>query len=136
MYPVGNNISPWYAGWKALGYARAGMKEKALDALRQAYPSVGVFDEMFEINEASVCIRPWFTTAAGTFVSAVNEMLVKAEGKVITIMPGCPKSLDASFKLAAKGGIVVEATVKDGDLQSVMVTQNGLDVTNQYEIQF
>ena len=51
MYPTGEAISPWYACWKASGYARAGLTDKAYEALIQSYKSVGVFGEMFEINE-------------------------------------------------------------------------------------
>ena len=105
MYPVGKNLSPWYACWMALGYARINQAEKAYSSLKQAYKSVGVFDEMFEINEQDVCLRPWFTTASGIFITAVNEMLLQSDGKTIKIMPAFPHSLDAEFKLAAKGGI-------------------------------
>ncbi|MBQ7038988.1 MAG: hypothetical protein IJN39_00300, partial [Clostridia bacterium] len=45
MYPTGKGISPWYACWKAEGYARAKMTDKAYQSLKQAYSSSGVFDE-------------------------------------------------------------------------------------------
>ena len=136
MYPVGNNISPWYAGWKALGYARAKLTEKAYDSLQQAYPSAGVFGELFEINEADVCLRPWFATAAGIFVSAVNDMLLQCDEKTIHILPAFPHDVDVSFKLAAKGGITVEAEVKSEKLEKVLVMKNGVDVTKQFTIKF
>jgi len=136
MYPVGNNISPWYAGWKALGYARAKLTEKAYESLQQAYPSAGVFGELFEINEAEVCLRPWFATAAGIFVSAVNDMLLQCDENTIHILPAFPHNIDVSFKLAAKGGVLVEAVVKDGVLTKAVVTKNGTDVTEQFTIKF
>lgn len=136
MYPVGNSISPWYACWKAESYARAKMPDKAYDALVQAYSSVGVFDEMFEINEAEYCTRPWFTTASGMFVAAVNEMLLQCDGNTVKIMPAFPHSIDVSFKLAAKGGITVEAQVKGGKLISVVILKDNINVTNQFVIEF
>jgi len=136
MYPEGTHISPWYACWKATAYARAKDADKAYDALRQAYLSVGVFDEMFEINEENVHFRPWFTTAAGIFLVAVNEMLLQSEGSVITLLPAFPHCVDVCFKLAAKGGVTVEAEIKTGKLERVRVSKDGQDVTHLYELRF
>ena len=136
MYPTGKGISPWYACWKAEGYARAKMTDKAYQSLKQAYSSSGVFDEMFEINEETVHGRPWFATAAGIFVSSVNDMLLQSDGKVIHIMPAFPHSIDVSFRLAARGGVTVDATVKNGKIERVAVMKNGIDVTNQFTIKF
>lgn len=137
MYPTGRGISPWYACWKAAAYARAGLTDKAYRALIQAYPSAGVFGEMFEINEEfTMRLRPWFATAAGIFVLASNEMFLQSEGKTIRIMPAFPHNKDASFKLAAKGGVTVEAQVKDGKLVKALVLKDGRDVTDQFEIIF
>ncbi len=136
MYPVGNGMSPWYACWKAVAYARAKNTDKAYKSLKQAYNSVGVFDEMFEINEPIDCRRPWFATAAGIFVVAVNELLLQSDGNVFSILPAFPHSIDVSFKLAAKGGVTVEATVKDGKLKKAIVLRNGIDVTDQFIIKF
>ena len=136
MYPVGKKISPWYACWKALGYARAERKDSAYTALKQAYTSAGVFNEMFEINEENNRLRPWFSTAAGVFVSAVNEMLLQCEESVVKILPGMPHSIDVSFKLAGKGGATVEATVKNGTLVKSIVWKDGVDVTEQFSIEF
>ena len=136
MYPYGKGISPWYACWKALGYARVGMRERAYASLKQSYSSSGVFGEMFEINEESIHMKPWFATAAGIFVSSVNEMLLQSDESTIKIMPGIPHTVDASFKLAAKGGVTVEATVKGEKLKTVTVTKDGYDVTNRFKIKF
>ena len=136
MYSSGKGISPWYASWKALAYARSVLKDKAYLSLKQAYDSVGAFDELFEIHETNILLRPWFTTAAGTFVSAVNELLLQSDGKIIRILPAFPHSQEVSFKLAAKGGVTVEAKVKNGDLVDVMVIRNGENVTDQFVIEF
>ena len=136
MYPMGKGLSSWYACWKAEGYARTRMTDKAYEALKQSYVSAGVFGELFEINEEKVRLRPWFATAAGVLTSAINEMLIQSDGENITILPAFPHDLDVSFKLAAKGGITVEAEVKDGTLKAVSVVKNGTDVTSEFNIEF
>jgi hypothetical protein len=133
---VGQSISPWYACWKAIAYARMGLSDKAYGSLTQSYSSVGVFDEMFEINEKNVRKRPWFATASGIFVAAVNEMLLESDGKIIRILPAFPKNTDVSFSLCAKGGIVVEASVRNQKLEKVCVTKDGVDVTENFVIEF
>lgn len=67
-------------------------------------------------------------------MSAVNDMLLQVEDKHIFIMPACPHSVSARFKLAAKGGITVEADVQNGALLHVTVLKNGIDVTDEYTI--
>lgn len=137
MYPTGQGISPWYACWKAAAYARAGLTDKAYYSLTQAYTSAGVFGEMFEINEEfTMRLRPWFATAAGIFVMASNEMLLQSDGKTIKILPAYPHDRDVSFKLAAKGGVTVEAEVTGGKLVKVLVLKDGKDVTDQFAIEF
>lgn len=136
MYPRGKSISPWYACWKAEGYARAKLADKAYESLTQSYSSAGVFGEMFEINEEDVCLRPWFSTAAGIFVSTINDMLLQSDGKTIRILPAFPHSIDVSFKLAAKGGVTVEAVVENAKLVKVLIEKDGKDVTNEFNVEF
>ena len=54
----------------------------------------------------------------------------------ICILPAFPNNMDVSFKLAAKGGITVEAVVKNDKLLNVVVMKNGKDVTDRYVINF
>ena len=63
-------------------------------------------------------------------------MLLQTEGNVIKILPAFHHKIDVSFKLAAKGGITVEATVKDGELKKILVCRQGMDVTDQFIIDF
>ena len=75
---------------------------------------MGPFGETWEINEPGLRIHPWFTTASGNCVFAVNEMLVR--GTV-------PKSwTDYAFRLPAYGGLCVEARVAGGRLAALAVT--------------
>ncbi len=125
MYKGGKRVNPWYSAWKAVAFARMGMAHEAYENLRQAYGSTGHFNEMFEINEEVARFRPWFTTAAGIFLSAVNEMLLQSDGENILVAPAFDG--DASFRLSAKGGVTVEAEIKDGKLVGVcLLTKKGV----------
>jgi len=121
MYNMGKQLSPWYACWQAEGFARIKNGDMAYAFLKQAYASVGVFSEMFEINEPAVRLRPWFTTASGIFLSTVNEMLVQSDGENIELLPAFPIS-DVQFKLAVKGGAVLEAEIHNGELIKAELT--------------
>ena len=121
MYNMGKQLSPWYACWQAEGFARIKDGDMAYAFLKQAYASVGVFSEMFEINEPAVRLRPWFTTASGIFLSTVNEMLVQSDGENIELLPAFPIS-DVQFKLAVKGGAVLEAEIHNGKLIKAELT--------------
>lgn len=120
MYRTGSGISPWYACWKAEGFARAGMAEEAEQALEQVFASTGCFGEMFEINEAVYRGRPWFMTAAGIYLSAVSDMLIRSDTQRIELLPACSWE-NVSFKLAAKGGVTVEAVIENGQPVKVVL---------------
>lgn len=122
MYQMGKKTSPWYAAWKAEGFARVGNAEEAYAALCQTFPSVGPFAEMFEINEPGILLRPWFTTAAGVYLSALQEMLLQSDGDSLFLLPAFPVQKEpVSFRLAAKGGAVVEATVVGEEITALRV---------------
>lgn len=72
MYPVGQSLCSWYAGWKALTFLRLGKKEIATQILRDAAADTGYFSEVFEIHETGH--HPWFTTAEGALLQAVCEV--------------------------------------------------------------
>lgn len=118
MYRTGAGISPWYACWKAEGFARSRMVREAEAALRQVFASTGCFGEMFEINEPAYRGRPWFMTAAGIYLSAVSDMLLQSDINRIEILPACSIE-NVQFKLAAKGGVVVETVIENGQPVSV-----------------
>ena len=122
MYSAGSSISSWYAGWQAVAFARAHRGEQAYECLKKVYESMGVFNEMFEINEPQKRITPWFTTASGVFLSVVNDMLVESDGETVNILPACPLK-DVSFKLAVKGGIVLEVEIRDGVLIKAQIIE-------------
>lgn len=123
MYAVGKKISPWYAVWKAIGYARVWNAEMAYECLKQSYESVGCFDEMFEINEEQCRYRPYFSTAAAVFVSVANEMMLQSDGENIYLLPAFDDGGEkVEFKLLAKGGALVEARIDAGKLQELNIS--------------
>jgi hypothetical protein len=63
-------------------------------------------------------------------------MLLQSDGSTIKIMPGIPHNVDASFKLAAKGGVIVEVAVKGEKLEKITVLKDGSDVTKNFKIEF
>jgi cellobiose phosphorylase len=72
---------------------------------------------MFEINEPKVSRTPWFSTASGNVVYALNQMLVQNRGDEIRIAPAVPAAWkDYAFKLACHGNLVIEVAVTDGRL--------------------
>ena len=71
MYPSGNAICIWYAGWKALTLLRQGKKQEARDIVSYMAESTGQFGEVFEIYET--VDHPWFTTAEGIYLQSLCE---------------------------------------------------------------
>lgn len=124
MYSVGRGVCSWYKTWKALVFARLDRAEEALEAAADAAENSGYFGEMYETNdmETMTVYRPWFTTAAGMLVHAVNEILLQSRDGVIYIAPALPKSVTGfSFKLATCDGIVVETAAENGELKKLII---------------
>lgn len=117
MYPVGNSVCAWYAGWMAAALAVLGEGGEAGKLVSEAAAGAGCFGELFEINEAKVSMRPWFATASGNFVFALNQMLVQSRGDEIRIAPAVPGAWkDFAFTLPAHGDVAVEVAVAGGRL--------------------
>ncbi len=135
-YAVGKKVSPWYACWKANGFALCHMGEKAYESAIQSLESVGVFGEMYEINEPSKRYRPWFTTAAGVFLSAIHNMLVQCDGETVEILPAYPLEGDVSFKLAIRGGAILEVEVKEGKLLRADITMRDGTPAHGFKIKY
>lgn len=125
MYAVGSGVCPWYMAWKAIAHARMNEVDIAYSAIKSVTENAGNFAEMYEINDVpgDAVFRPWFATAAGMFIQAVNEMFVRYENGMIYIGASLPRQINNfSYRLAVPGGIVVEVTVKDGYLEELRLT--------------
>ena len=117
MYPVGKSLCAWYAGWLAAALAVLGDTEQPARLLSKAAEGAGCFAELFEINEPEVSRNPWFSTASGNVVYALNQMLIQCRGERILIAPAVPEAWkDYSFKLACHGNVLAEVAVKNGRL--------------------
>lgn len=118
MYQMGTSVCAWYLGWMAAALAELGDRTMPVDMLDEAANGAGCFGEMFEINEANVSRTPWFSTASGNVVYALNQMLVQnREDGEIRLAQGAPAAwTDYAFKLACYGDLAVEAEVRGGRL--------------------
>jgi hypothetical protein len=115
MYPVGKSVSGWYAGWMASALAALGDRSEPINRLSQAAQDTGCFGEIFEINEKEVVMHPWFSTAAGNYVYALNQVLVQSQGDEIRIAPAVPESWKKfSFRLPCYGNLMASVAVDGG----------------------
>ncbi|MBM3858732.1 MAG: hypothetical protein FJ395_03675 [Verrucomicrobia bacterium] len=132
MYPVGNSVCAWYAGWMAAALAAISEKTEPIKLLDEAAAGAGCFGDLFEINEAKVSMHPWFATASGNVVYALNQMLVQNRGNEIHIAAGAPTAWkDYAFKLACHGNLVVEVEVKNGQLAKLTLVPGDATVEHQ-----
>lgn len=132
MYPVGNSVCAWYAGWMASALAALGDSTEPVKLLSQAAEGAGCFGELFEINEAKVALRPWFATASGNFVFALNQMLVQCRDDQILLAPAVPDAWqDFSFKLACYGDLAVEVSARNGRLAKLTLRPGAVDAELQ-----
>ena len=115
MYPIGNSVCPWYAGWMASALAMIGDKTEPAKLLTETTGTVGCFSELFEINEPKVVMHPWFSTASGNFIYALNQMLIQSHGNQISIAPAVPAGWkEFSFKLASFDNLAVSVEIQKG----------------------
>ena len=122
MYPVGKSVSPWYASWMASALAVLGDREKTVNVLAQALEGAGCFGELFEIKEPKVAMHPWFATAAGNFVFALNQVLLRCQDERILIAPAAPESWRSfAFTLPCYGNLLCEAEVRGGRLARLVL---------------
>lgn len=129
MYQVGNSVCAWYLGWMAAALATLGDKTEPVKLLDEAAEGAGRFGEMFEINEAKVSRTPWFATASGNVVYALNQMLVQSRDDRIRIAPAVPETWkEYSFELACYGNLVATVAVKDGRLARLVLTPGAAGV--------
>jgi hypothetical protein len=132
MYPVGKSVCAWYAGWMAAALAALGDRTEPVKLLDKAAEGAGCFGEMFEINEPKVAMHPWFSTASGNVVYAMNQMLVQSRNDTILIAPAVPEAWkDYSFKLACHGNLAVEVAVQGGRLARLTLTPGDANIETE-----
>jgi len=123
MYPTGRRICPWYAAKMAATLNEMHEGAAAVAWLRTAAESRGLFGEYWEIREPGQYFHPWFTTAAGSTLFALNGILVADSGDETHLACGVPKEwTDYAFRLPTRRGVTVEMVVKGGRLEKLELT--------------
>ena len=119
------DASARHAATMAMAALRAGEGEKVLPLIREAGASSGVWGEYWEINEPGVAeCRPWFMTAAGNCLYAINSMLLMEADGECRIGAGVPKEWkDWSFRLPAESGYEVDFAMKGGVVTKLVLRQ-------------
>ncbi len=118
MYAVGSGVSAWYAAWTTEALVWYFDKTAPQKLLSAAAKTSLAFGDLCEINEPKVQSLPWFSTASGNFVSAVNKMLLhNLDNGEIRVAPSVPESWkDYSFKLPCYGGAWIDFKVAGGKI--------------------
>lgn len=116
MYPVGSSVCSWYAAWLASALVIAGDEVEPGRLLSNTARNTGQFSETWEINEPKVRRTPWFTTSAGNYIYAVNQILVSSrENGDINVAANVPADWrEFSFRLPVYGGGWIDAEVEGG----------------------
>jgi alpha-L-fucosidase 2 len=122
MYATGERICSWYAAWLAAAQARIGDGEGAYRNVKSSLDSVGKFGEIFEINEPNVMSVPWCSSPQGTYIQAVNEMLLQCEADTVKIAPALPRQWKAvEFSLKAFDDLSVDVGISGANVERLTV---------------
>lgn len=122
MYPMGSKVCPWYAGKMSVTMTLLEDRVEAARWLGEAASVMGLFGETWEINEPGLRIHPWFATASGNCVLALNQMLLCDAEDELRLVPSVPAAWkDYSFRLPAQRGVMVDCAVTNGVLARLAV---------------
>lgn len=112
----------WNSAWLATCLAKMQLGDMAYDVLRKIIELVDNFGSVSEAKTSKRTVHHWFTTAAGSYVYALNEMLVQSNLSEIKLFPAVPsKWRDLSFKLRCQGNIVIEAKIVNGKIGELIM---------------
>lgn len=127
MYPLGKGTCPWYAAKMAIAMTLLGERVEPVRWLSEASQDQGLFGETYEIGEPGHRRTPWFATASGCVVEAVNTMLLATHGGELHVCAATPSEWkDCSFVLPAYGGLVVDCEIAGGEVCRLSVAaRNG-----------
>ncbi len=133
MYPMGKAVCSWYAAWISTALVVAEDNVIPEQLLSATARNVGQFGETWEINEPNVRHTPWFTTSAGNYVYALNQVLVSPkENGDINVATSIPeKWKNFSYKLPVYGGGWVDVKSENGKLVKLDYTAGENDNTKR-----
>ena len=122
QYFQGTMLSAWYAGVIATAEVRRGNCSKALALLSAAAEhATGCFYECFEVYERQKL--PWFSTASGAIIRALNELLIHAAEKRISLWDG----EHWSFILPRRKGTLLQYDSETGFQQKRECDENHME---------
>lgn len=122
MYPIGNSICPWYASKMAIATTLLQDNEEPIKLMNEAASTLGLFGELYEINEEKIVKCPWFATASGNCVFALKQMMLVNFNDELRLAMGVPTAwTNYAFRLPAWNGLTVTARVKNGQLDELIV---------------
>ena len=122
MYPTGSKICSWYAGTMSSSMSWMEDRVEPTRWLKEAFSVSGNFGEFYEINEEGCVHHPWFGTAAGNCLYAINRMLLLDRDGATYLAFTVPTAWrDYSFRLPSLEGDVVSMSVADGKLKGFAV---------------
>lgn len=115
----------WTAAHVATAYALLGDTDRAYELLVEAVRATGpglIPVESLGLEGDYSC--PFFTTAAGALVFAVNSLFLQVTDEGLTLLPALPKNLpNASFEgLAGANGLLFSAEYREGRAARLMIT--------------
>lgn len=112
----------WNSAWLATCLARMGDRTHTYDVLKKILQLTDTFGSVSEAKSSKRTVHHWFTTAAGAYVYALNEMLLQSTPEEIKLLPAIPPAWsNLSFKLRCQGNAVVEAKVVEGVLRELLI---------------
>ncbi len=135
MYPVGNAICPWYASKMAIATTLLEDNEEPIRLMTEAANTLGLFGELFEINEEKVVKCPWFATASGNCVFALNQILLCNFNDELRLAMGVPVAWqDYAFQLPAWHGLKLSARIEQGRLRTLRVVASATTTIKHQKI--
>jgi hypothetical protein len=124
----GADMIGFIASWYSLSFAAFGDGDAALEALRHNLACLDRSRTTFNENPRNQ--KPYFVTNYTSFIVAAASMLVQSHDDIIKVFPALPSTWkDVVFHgIRAQRGISVSASMKDGRVEWISFSRNGIDI--------
>jgi hypothetical protein len=130
----GYSVVPWMHCKLSAAYSRLGLPEAAevLEQGAQFTTTLGAFPEA--VRPDGVYWKTWYPSVHGSYIQAMNLLLVRSHEDVVELFPGLPEEWgDASFaSLRVPFGLLVSASRSNGEISGEIT--NGSDQTQDIRI--
>ncbi|MFW5914905.1 MAG: hypothetical protein ACOCTQ_00390 [Planctomycetota bacterium] len=124
--PEQKTTMPWGRFMKTFQKATRWEAAEALESLRYGTELLKDFQVMPETVrlDDDGWAHPWFATAAGAYIRAINRMLAYPRGEDVTVAPGVPEEWEElSYRLPIDLAGRVEVAIKEGTIQRLVVRE-------------